>query len=270
MNGNAQKVLGSAVIAMLALSAEVQAQATDVDCDGCVDTGDIANQAVARAKLGNGSVGTAQIGNQQVNRGKIASGAIGSPQIGNQQVTGSKFVSGAVGFAQIGSFQVTEDKLADNSVSGSKLAIGAVSVDPAMIRRTLAGQACRWNLSGQSPTGYWVNSGQGCGGVAAVKLPDGVELTELECTFFNGANASGNMNARLVRRDRASQSAEAVFITDFTTPNDTIQTVNDTVPENSGRTFVDNAQYSYSVGVTWGDASDGLDAQFSGCAIGYE
>lgn len=255
---------------LLMFSGGLYAQATDVDCNGCVNTGDIANQAVNRSKISNGAVGTAQIGNQQVVRGKISNGAVGTAQIGNQQITRGKIAPGAVGTSQIGNGQITRSKIADGSVTGDKLAAGAVALDPAqIIDEGNTDGDCIWNISGNSGSGYWdAASDPACNGQAAVQLPDEVTVTELECTFFSGQTGGGE-GAILVRTDREAQTALAIFDTGSTIGNDTIQTVSDSTPVNGEAAVVDNSLYSYRLNVNWGDASVALDAQYSGCVVEY-
>lgn len=61
------------VVASLVLSLTAYAQsATDLDCNGCVDTKELGNEAVGAAKLKPGSVTTGKIRNGAVTRPKVA------------------------------------------------------------------------------------------------------------------------------------------------------------------------------------------------------
>ena len=74
-------IMGDAPLALLGLVAEAHAQAaTDVECNGCVDTADIASQAVT----------TGRIKSQAVTRSKIAPEAVTTAKIGDGAVTVDK------------------------------------------------------------------------------------------------------------------------------------------------------------------------------------
>ncbi len=62
------------------------AQATDVDCNACVDTLDIAPGAVSRSRLRPQAVSTAKIADEAVTADKIAPDAVGVSQIDPAQV----------------------------------------------------------------------------------------------------------------------------------------------------------------------------------------
>ena len=80
-----------APIALLGLGAQVHAQATDVNCSGCVDTNDIAFQAVT----------TGKIQPKAVTSGKIASSAVTKFKIKRNAVVTSKIKDGAVTLSKI-------------------------------------------------------------------------------------------------------------------------------------------------------------------------
>src|SRR5919109_121099 len=86
--------------------AEATAAASDVICDKCVGTTDIADSAVTGAKIGSGQVKNSDLGGNAVTSGKIADG----------QVFGSDIAAVTIGSAD----------LADSAVTSSKLAGGAV------------------------------------------------------------------------------------------------------------------------------------------------
>jgi hypothetical protein len=86
--------------------AEATAAATDLICDQCVGTTDIANGAVTSGKIGGGQVKNSDIAGNAVTSGKIADGqvfssdiaavTIGSSDIADSAVTSSKLAGGAV------------------------------------------------------------------------------------------------------------------------------------------------------------------------------
>ncbi len=79
-----------APLALLSLGAQVHAQATDVDCSGCVNTKDIAFQAVTPAKIRPEAVTTGKIRNAAVTTRKIRNGAVTTPKIKDGAVTVDK------------------------------------------------------------------------------------------------------------------------------------------------------------------------------------
>jgi hypothetical protein len=86
--------------------AEAAITATDVICDKCIGTSDIADSAVTSAKIGGGQVKNSDIGSNAVTSGKIADGTIVSADMADQAIISTK--------------------IADSAVTSSKLAGGAV------------------------------------------------------------------------------------------------------------------------------------------------
>src|SRR6266511_2747690 len=86
--------------------AEAAVTATDVICDGCVGTTDIANSAVTSAKIGSGQVKNSDIGANAVTSAKITDGMIVSADMADQAIISTK--------------------IADSAVTSSKLAGGAI------------------------------------------------------------------------------------------------------------------------------------------------
>jgi hypothetical protein len=80
-------VVGLAPIVLMALGAEVRAQATDVDCSKCVDSKDIAVKAVTTGKLQSESVTKDKIARSAVTTSRIKNGAVTiskvSPELSN-------------------------------------------------------------------------------------------------------------------------------------------------------------------------------------------
>jgi len=67
---------------MVCMAGQAHAQATDVDCNKCVDTGDIANFAVGGGKIENGAITTNKLGDLSVTGAKIQNGTIGVSKVG--------------------------------------------------------------------------------------------------------------------------------------------------------------------------------------------
>lgn len=89
-------VLASLVICSFYWSGNVFAQATDVDCNGCVDFTDLADGAVRGRNIGNGHIVSRHIKNGNLITQKFADGAI----------TSEKIAASAVGVTQVDSTQV--------------------------------------------------------------------------------------------------------------------------------------------------------------------
>lgn len=87
-------LIAIAPIALLGLGAEVHAQASDVVCDKCINSSDIAVGAVATGKLKKRAVTSGKIARGAVTREKIKNGAVTfaklSPNVAN-------FVNGSIG-----------------------------------------------------------------------------------------------------------------------------------------------------------------------------
>lgn len=94
--------------------AEAAITATDVICDGCIGTTDLANNAVTSAKIGNGQVHNSDIGSSAVTSAKIADGTIVSSDMADQAIISTK--------------------IADSAVTSSKLAGGAVKPNVHIVR----------------------------------------------------------------------------------------------------------------------------------------
>lgn len=74
--------------------------AEDVACTGCVDTSDIADNAVTGGKIADGTVGSTDIADGAVGSAEIADGGVGSADIADWSVTASKLADDAI-FAHV-------------------------------------------------------------------------------------------------------------------------------------------------------------------------
>ena len=119
------------------------AQATDLTCNECVQTPDlapnavnnskIANAAVNAAKLAANAVTVAKVANNSVTAAKIATAAVTSAKIGPNAVRTSKIANAAVTAAKIAPGAVNVTKLADGAVTAAKLAPGAVFANTVIV-----------------------------------------------------------------------------------------------------------------------------------------
>ena len=73
-------------LCLVGLAGEASAQATDVVCSRCVDTSDIAGEAITTWKLGA----------KAVTGSKIKNDAVTTPKIKGQSVTAPKIANGAI------------------------------------------------------------------------------------------------------------------------------------------------------------------------------
>jgi hypothetical protein len=103
-------ILALAILAPEQL-AEATAAATDLVCDKCVGTTDIADNAVTTGKIANG----------QVKAPDIATDAVTAAEIGSSQVGNSEIADDAVTSAKIGDDQVTTFDISDS--------LGVISAD---------------------------------------------------------------------------------------------------------------------------------------------
>jgi len=105
--------------------------------------------------------------------------------------------------------------------------------------------------------------------VAPVLLPDGAEILGMECSVFDN-DATGYFQIFLKRTDLHSPLPVPIQSISFTstgaTQTDTgYVVIADTA--DSGNNIVDNANYTYSLQVTFGDVSITTAMVFRGCSI---
>ena len=96
--------LGLCAFGLLSTTTALGQAATDVKCDGCVQSGDIATNGVRRADIQNFSINT--------------------PKLNNFAVTTEKIKTGAVTESKIAAAAVTESKISASAVSPEKLSSG--------------------------------------------------------------------------------------------------------------------------------------------------
>jgi hypothetical protein len=83
--------------------AEATTAATDVVCNGCVGSGDIADSTIQSVDIRNGHVANADIATDAVTSGKILNGQVASVDIGTGQVASVDIGTGQVATADIAS-----------------------------------------------------------------------------------------------------------------------------------------------------------------------
>jgi hypothetical protein len=129
--------------------AEATTAATDLICDGCVGTTDIANGAVTSAKIGSGQVRNSDIGGNAVTSAKIADGTVVSTDMADQAIISTK--------------------IADSAVTSSKLAGGAVkpTVHKVQGNIIIIAPSSNGNAQVDCPAGE-ILTGGGYGGSAGV------------------------------------------------------------------------------------------------------
>ena len=94
------------------------AAATNVKCNGCVDTKDISGKAVTTSKIKPGAITASKIKDGAVSASKISEGAVSGEKIKSGSVGSSKIQTGAVTNSKIGYGAVTADKITGGPGSG--------------------------------------------------------------------------------------------------------------------------------------------------------
>jgi hypothetical protein len=158
--------------------AEATTVATDLICDKCVGTSDIADSAVTSAKIGSGQVKNSDMGNNAVTSGKILDGTIVSGDMANQAIISTK--------------------IADSAVTSSKLAGGAVkpTVHKVQGNIIIIAPSSNGNAQVDCPPGE-ILTGGGYGGSTGV-IQVSTNLPYDENTWSVGAkNVQSGANAAL-------------------------------------------------------------------------
>jgi hypothetical protein len=88
-----------------------------IECLSCIETGDLANNAVTSAKIQDGQVGSADLANNAVTSAKIQ----------DDQVTAADLAADSVDSSEIAANAVTSSEIADNAVGNSEIAPGVVN-----------------------------------------------------------------------------------------------------------------------------------------------
>lgn len=112
---------GFCALGLLSTTPALGQAATDVKCDGCVQSGDIATNGVRRADIQNFSINTPKLNNFAVTTEKIKTGAVTESKIADGAVTGGKIAANAVGITQIDPTEV-QIRVADSCAVGSFIA----------------------------------------------------------------------------------------------------------------------------------------------------
>jgi hypothetical protein len=112
------------------------AQATDVDCDKCVNTSDLASGSINTKKIKNGTITKADIAADTITSGRIKDGTlvnadlaantIKSSRIKDGTITNVDIAANTIAGSRIKNGTVTNADLADGTILGSKLASNAV------------------------------------------------------------------------------------------------------------------------------------------------
>ena len=121
-------------------------QAADLVCTACVDTKDlapnavmqdrIANGAVDRAKIAANAVATNKIADSAVNTAKLATGAVTAPKLAPNAVNSTKITNAAVTAPKIAPGAVNRSKIADGEVTPEKLSFNAATLGDLDLMRT--------------------------------------------------------------------------------------------------------------------------------------
>lgn len=119
--------------------------ASNVNCNKCVDTGDIAKKAVKKKNLAKNAVDGSRIADGQVKTIDLADGAAEESKLAAGAVTGGKIADGTVTGANLAASVVDGSMLADGAISSGTIADGTVTTDKltpdAVFRRIIVVQA---------------------------------------------------------------------------------------------------------------------------------
>ena len=86
---------GFCLLGLLSTTPALGQAATDVKCDGCVQSGDIATNGVRRGDIQNFSINTPKLNNFAVTTEKIKTGAVTTDKIADGAITADKLAAGA-------------------------------------------------------------------------------------------------------------------------------------------------------------------------------
>ena len=104
-----------APMALFAFAVNAHAQtASNVVCNGCVDTSDIDSQAVTTGRIRARAVTTTKLADNAVITSKIKDGVVTRTKLAAKSVTSAKLQNASVGTLKIKDGAVTADKLADS------------------------------------------------------------------------------------------------------------------------------------------------------------
>ena len=106
--------------------ADAWAQATDLVCDQCVGTSDLAVGAVKGGRIAGGAVTSGKIADGEVKTPDLAVDAVTSPRIQDGQVKTPDLANGAVTTGKLAVGAVRGGRIANGAVGASKLAPDAV------------------------------------------------------------------------------------------------------------------------------------------------
>lgn len=170
-------LIGIAPIALLALGTEVGAQANDVDCTRCVDTKDIATEAVATARIAQQAVTTSKIGKAAVTTSKIAPRAVATGKIADGAVTVDKVAPELSN--SLGTACAPGEYVAGQDASGNFI---CKSLKPLFTEDCVFVNGLSWCFNNDA-------CGEACNDVCAAK---GLTAVADESAWFNAQNGSAN------------------------------------------------------------------------------
>jgi hypothetical protein len=148
--------------------AEATTAATDVVCNGCVGSGDIADSTIQSVDIRNGHVANADIATDAVTSGKILNGQVASVDIGTGQVGSVDIGTGQVASVDIGTGQVGSVDIGTGQVASVDIGTGQVAT------ADIASGAIQLSLSRQTSDAALP---PGAAAIVTVECPSGTILT---------------------------------------------------------------------------------------------
>lgn len=153
----------------------------------------------------------------------------------------------------------------------SRLTNGIISIPAQAFHSDDDPSNCNWRASLGLEYGALIPAAASCDVVAAVQLPDGVDIETFTCYLMDNS-ASHHMIGRLLRTAMASGTPSAVITLSSTIDDGSnIQSISSSIPFAVGNEIVDNAAYAYYIAIDFvGDTSTvNLDNRVYGCKIEY-
>jgi hypothetical protein len=199
---NRTSLMTLALVLMGLFSFQVANAADQVQCNGCVDTQDIANKAVTNSKIGKGAVSKSKLGRGAVSTSKLADGAVRTDKLGYRAVTSDNLDNGAVGTGHLMRWAVGNSKLGWQAVSTEKIQDGAVTVDK--VAPELSNAIDTYCPTGESVVGMDAAGKYVCESKAAslsVKCDDkslATAIEKLDKSASNTINITGDCNEDIV------------------------------------------------------------------------
>lgn len=102
-------------------------QATDLDCDKCVNSADVATGAITSNKIRNGTITRADIAADTITGNRIKDGTIKNLDIARDTIKSSRIRDGTITTADIAPNAITSNKIKNGTIIDADIAPGTIS-----------------------------------------------------------------------------------------------------------------------------------------------